>query len=196
MSSLPFDRLVSHKLILIEVFLSGERLLHMTASDGTFELIKQVAANVWKREHPREFEILKDNPNAQLNIEVSPRDFASFVERMNNMAVDLKTKVKGRVLDSSNNECLSIINVLCEAYGLATFTQIKRILEFKVTSKVKAYECAKCGKRYDGDDYKNNNKRMLKCAGCTTRKTFYCNKECQRAHWKSTHKMECDSRKQ
>ncbi|KAG8924711.1 hypothetical protein FRC02_010234 [Tulasnella sp. 418] len=37
---------------------------------------------------------------------------------------------------------------------------------------------------HSGDD----GRRLLKCSGCQT--SWYCNKECQRAHWK-THKAEC-----
>jgi hypothetical protein len=44
--------------------------------------------------------------------------------------------------------------------------------------------CAQCGSFCD----------ELRCALCKT--AHYCNKECQKAHWKAAHKLECDGRKQ
>ena len=41
--------------------------------------------------------------------------------------------------------------------------------------------CAVCQKAAD-----------LKCKACTTRKVFYCRKECQKKHWKE-HKYECEA---
>ena len=187
MSSLSFDLIANTKLVLIEVLLFDKTVLHVTASTDTIELIKSVAEGVLEREHPRKFEILKNEPNAKLNIKENKPQFLKFMNNLKILSANVMTMVQGRLMNSDNAECKSILTILCGAYAYATYYQTKQLLQFRVTNNVKAYQCANCDHKYDGYEYKNSNKRMMKCGGCKTQKVYYCTKECQAIHWKAGH---------
>lgn len=50
--------------------------------------------------------------------------------------------------------------------------------------------CAKCHKReeYFFDPV------LRRCSGCTSKKVYYCSQECQREHWKESHRKECEKK--
>ena len=54
---------------------------------------------------------------------------------------------------------------------------------------VQSDECAQCGFNINSDDSVER-RNLLRCSACKS--TYYCNKECQEAHWE-IHKAECST---
>ena len=55
--------------------------------------------------------------------------------------------------------------------------------KMKFIQKIQEIKCANCGQHDD-------NNKLKCCKGCM--RTFYCNKKCQKKHWKSNHKNKCN----
>ena len=74
---------------------------------------------------------------------------------------------------------------LCKGYFMKSFCEIEYYdYKQKLNEKIKQSCCERCGK------YRNEGGIKLKaCKGCMN--TFYCNKYCQKRHWK-LHKDECN----
>lgn len=67
--------------------------------------------------------------------------------------------------------------------------------EFALTFFRKARGCSWCKKLWEppagggDDDDDDEGVKLLTCGGC--KQVFYCNRECQIAHWKKVHKKQC-----
>lgn len=196
MESLSFDAINSHKLNLVEVYISGEKVFHITLSSDTVDLMQIVAKEELKRKHPREYAELERNPNAKINVREDYREFMSFIDLLRSLIQLFQddSLPKGRVFDMKHEVCQRVSCALSMAYFFATYTMARSHIEVRVVDKVKVYKCANCDLILDGNDYKNDGKRMMKCGGCKVNKVFYCSKECQAASWKAGHKRACESK--
>ena len=77
---------------------------------------------------------------------------------------------------------LKCLYKLCNGYILPSFVNKQY---FKLRKKFKKKQskllCSYC---------KRKNKKLKSCIGCM--KVFYCNKKCQKLHWKMFHRNKCD----
>ena len=192
--------IAGRKVILIEVYAKDERIFHTTASAKSINLIKEIANGRLRDEYPREYETLQKDANADINIPTPTGQMNAFTYTVLNTMAQIRnenakrTKQEGCTYDRNSPQFNIIMVIAGISYFYANYTNFKDRIKVKIIN-TKIYQCANCDQFYDGDDYKNDNKRMMKCAGCKTKKTFYCSKECQAAHWKAGHKNECESRK-
>ena len=108
---------------------------------------------------------------------------ANILAQMLDRHPNMQTNKGGPILYNAGNKCGTYRGVIMFVSKRIPCSCLSQLRE-KTKQSAKMDCCHTCA-------YEDVQERFFRCAGC--RKVSYCSRECQKAHWHSEHKQECDT---